>query len=233
MDKHKVVSHEEWLEARKKLLVKEKKFTRARDELSQERRDLPWERVDRPYSFDGAGGKRSLADLFDGRSQLVVYHAMFAPEWAAACKQCSLWMDNFQRILVHLKHRDVTLVAVSRAPYPKLAAYATRMGWSHAWYSSGDGSFNLDYAVSFTPDEVKAGDAFYNYVRQDPGDTDREGVSVFYEDGQGRIFHTYSSYARGIDMLNLAYHYLDIVPKGRDEGETGPDWVRRHDEYAG
>jgi predicted dithiol-disulfide oxidoreductase (DUF899 family) len=231
MAKHKVVSSKEWLEARTKLLAKEKHFTRLRDELSQERRDLPWERVETPYVFEGAEGRRSLSEVFDGRSQLVVYHAMFAPEDDAACPQCSSWMDNFQGPLVHLNHHDVTLVAVSRAPYAKIAAYRLRMGWRHPWYSSSGTRFNSDFQVSFTPDQLGAKLAVYNYKQQDLEDADREGVSVFFKDEQGSIFHTYSAYARGIDMLNLTYHYLDIVPKGRDEAETGPNWVRRHDEY--
>jgi predicted dithiol-disulfide oxidoreductase (DUF899 family) len=232
MEKHKVVSPQEWREARKKLLAKEKKFTRLRDELSQERRELPWERVEKEYVFEGPRGRRTLAELFDGRSQLVVYHAMFAPESEAACKHCSFWIDNFQNIIVHLHHRDVTLVAVSRAPYAKLAAYTRRMGWTHEWYSSGASTFNYDYNVSFNPQEMAAGEALYNYVHQDPGDADREGISVFYKDERGGLFHTYSTYARGIDMLNVAYHYLDIVPKGRDEADVGPDWIRRHDQYG-
>jgi predicted dithiol-disulfide oxidoreductase (DUF899 family) len=231
MAKHKVVSSKEWLEARTKLLVKEKEFTRLRDELSQERRDLPWERVEKSYAFDGPDGKRSLLDIFDGRTQLVVYHAMFAPEAAAACPQCSSWMDNFQGPLIHLNHHDVTLAAVSRAPFTKISAYRKRMGWKHPWYSSSGTTFNYDFFVSFTAEEKTSGQALYNYKRQDPDDSDREGVSVFVKDEEGSIFHTYSAYARGIDMLNLTYHYLDIVPHGRDEAETGPNWVRRHDEY--
>jgi predicted dithiol-disulfide oxidoreductase (DUF899 family) len=232
MAHHKVVSSKEWLEARSRLLVKEKEFTRLRDQLSQERRDLPWQAVEKEYVFEGADGTRSLSQLFDGKSQLVVYHAMFAPEATAACKHCSFWMDNFQGILIHLQHRDVTLVAVSRAPYARIAAYRKRMGWTHAWYSSGAGTFNQDFHVSFAPAEVASNEAFYNYRRQDPGDADREGVSIFYKDDAAKIFHTYSTYARGIDMLNLAYHYLDLVPKGRDEAGIGPDWVERHDEYG-
>jgi predicted dithiol-disulfide oxidoreductase (DUF899 family) len=149
----------------------------------------------------------------------------------SACENCSFWADNFNGIIVHLKQRDVTMVAVSRAPYPKLAAYEKRMGWRFKWFSSGDGDFNFDYGVSFKPDEMASKKAFYNYSFQDPMQSEREGVSVFYKDPKGVIFHTYSAYARGIDMLNLAYHYLDIVPKGRDEGDRGPYWVRRHDEY--
>lgn len=228
----KIVSHEQWLEARRQFLAKEKEFTRLRDELNRERQDLPWEAVEKQYLFEGPTGERTLSDLFDGKSQLVVYHAMFAPDAAAACKHCSFWIDNFQGVLVHLEHHDVSLVAVSRAPYAKLAAYAKRMGWTHPWYSSGNTTFNFDYQVSFTPEERNANQAFYNYKQQDPENPDREGISVFYKDEKGTIFHTYSAYARGIDMLNVAYHYLDIVPKGRDEAKTGPGWVRRHDEYG-
>ncbi len=240
MADHKVVSHTSWLEARKRHLADEKEFTRLRDRLSQARRDLPWELVDKEYVFEGAGGRATLPDLFDGRGQLVIYHAMFNPAMAtpsttwtedAACQACSFWVDNFVNVIVHLNQRDVTLIAASRAPYPKIAAYTKRMGWSFNWVSSGDSDFNFDYGVSFTPDELKEGGAFYNYTRQNPGLTEREGISVFAKDDEGTVFHTYSAYARGLDMVNVAYHYLDLVPKGRDEGEQGLIWVRRHDEY--
>ena len=229
---HQVVSHADWLTARQAFLVKEKEFTRLRDRLSQERRDLPWERVDKPYVFEGPNGQETLPDLFDGRSQLVVYHFMFPPDWDAGCPHCSRWADNFNGIIVHLNQRDVTMVAVSRAPYRKLAGYQKRMGWSFKWFSSFDSEFNFDYYVSFTPEQLAKKEAFYNYTLQDPSVSDREGVSVFCKDSAGSIFHTYSAYARGIDMLCLDYHYLDLVPKGRDEGGRGPDWVRRHDEYG-
>jgi predicted dithiol-disulfide oxidoreductase (DUF899 family) len=229
---HTIVSHAEWVEARKKLLAKEKEFTRLRDELSQQRRDLPWERVDKPYVFEGRAGKASLADLFAGRSQLVVYHFMFGPDWKAGCPHCSFWADNFDRIIVHLNQRDVSMVAVSRAPYAKLAEYQKRMGWSFDWLSSGETSFPFDFRASFTPEEMAAKSADFNYKAQDPGHSDREGLSVFYRDGDGAILHTYSTYARGIDMVNTAYNYLDLVPKGRDEGGRGPFWVKRHDEYG-
>jgi len=228
---HRVVSPEEWLAARKALLTKEKAFTRLRDELSRERRELPWVKVDRPYSFDGPNGKETLAELFDGRSQLVVYHFMFSPDWQAGCKHCSFWADNFDRVVVHLNHRDVTMLGVSRAPYAKLEAYEKRMGWTFKWVSSGETTFNFDYHASFTPQEVATKSGQFNFTIQDPHESDREGVSVFYKDAAGNIFHTYSTYARGIDMFNTAYNYLDIVPKGRDEGGRGPYWVRRHDEY--
>jgi predicted dithiol-disulfide oxidoreductase (DUF899 family) len=228
---HAVVSREEWLVARKGLLAKEKEFTRLRDDLSRQRRELPWVRVDKPYAFEGQRGKESLSDLFDGRSQLVVYHFMFAPDWDAGCPHCSFWADNFDPIIVHLKRRDVTMVAVSRAPYAKLAAYQKRMGWDFEWVSSGESDFNFDFGVSFRREDVAQGKAVYNFVAQDPSESDREGVSIFYKDPKGVLFHTYSTYARGIDMMNTAYHYLDLVPKGRDEGSRGPFWVRRHDEY--
>jgi len=228
---HEVVSHSEWIERRKQLLIKEKEFTRLRDQLSQERRAIPWESVRKEYVFEGPNGKQALADLFEGRSQLIVYHFMFAPSWEAGCPHCSHWADNFNSIIVHLNQRDVTMIAVSRAPYNKLAAYQKRMGWSFKWFSSADTDFNLDYHVSFTPEELAKQEVFYNYAMQQPGPSEREGVSVFFKDDTGSVFHTYSTYARGIDMLNVDYQYLDLVPKGRDEAGRGPYWVRRHDEY--
>ncbi len=234
MENHKVVSRSEWIEARQQFLAKEKEFTRLRDQLSQQRRDLPWERVDREYVFDGPNGKETLSDLFAGRSQLVVYHFMFGPDWEAGCPSCSFWADNFNGIIVHLNERDVTMIAVSRALFSKLAAYKKRMGWNFKWVSSSETDFNFDYHVSFTPEEVAKEEVFYNYTIQEPHDSEREGVSVFYKDPAGRVFHTYSAYARGIDMMNVAYHYLDLTPKGRDEvGHDFPQfWVRRHDEYG-
>jgi predicted dithiol-disulfide oxidoreductase (DUF899 family) len=230
-ENRRVVRHDEWIAERKELLAKEKEFTRLRDDLSRQRRSLPWQRVEKEYVFEGAEGRRALPELFDGRSQLVVYHFMFAPDWDEGCKSCSFWADNFDPNVVHLKARDVTMVAVSRAPYPKLAAYRERMGWSFPWYSSSDGDFNFDYGVSFAPeDETKEG--AYNYGSQSPNMPEREGVSVFFQDESGAVFHTYSAYARGIDLLNTAYNYLDVVPKGRaEEGQAPPQsWVRRHDE---
>ena len=230
--KHRVVSHRAWIEARRKFLAKEKKFTRLRDELNRQRRALPWEAVTKEYVFDGQDGKQALPELFDGRSQLVVYHFMFGPEWNAGCPHCSRWADNFNGIIVHLNQRDVSMVAVSRAPYAKLAAYRERMGWSFKWLSSFGTDFNFDFNVSFTPEEMKKGKALYNFKVQNPDAPEREGVSVFYKDAKGGVFRTYSTFARGIEMLNLDYKYLDVVPKGRDEGGRGPFWVRRHDEYA-
>ncbi len=228
---HPVVSHEEWLSARTSFLTKEKEFTRLRDELSQQRRNLPWEKVDQQYIFDGPNGKETLAELFENRSQLIVYHFMFSPEWDEGCPHCSFWADSFNPNVVHLNHRDVTFVAISRAPFAKLKAFEQRMGWNFKWASSSETDFNYDYYASFTPEEMQTGTAFYNYRNTDAG-PDREGVSVFYKDEQGNIFHTYSSYERGIDLLNTAYNYLDLAPKGRDETpETIQDWVRYHDRY--
>jgi predicted dithiol-disulfide oxidoreductase (DUF899 family) len=231
-ENHKVVSKDEWLGARRELLAKEKEFTRLRDELSQRRRDLPWERVEKQYAFEGPDGSETLPQLFAGRSQLIVYHFMFAPSWEAGCPHCSHWADNFNGIIAHLNQRDVTMIAVSRAPYSKLAAYKQRMGWSFKWISSSESDFNFDYHVSFTPEELAEKKALYNFKIQDPSSSEREGVSVFFKDPSGSVFHTYSTYARGIDMLNVDYQYLDLVPKGRDEAGRGPFWVRRHDEYG-
>jgi predicted dithiol-disulfide oxidoreductase (DUF899 family) len=209
LENHKVVLHREWIEARKELLKKEKEFTRLRDQLSQWRRDLPWERVEKSYVFEGSNGKENLSDLFDGRSQLIVYHFMFAPDWDAGCPHCSHWADNFDRVIVHLNQRDVTMIAVSRAPYSKLIVYEKRMSWSFKWVSSFESDFNFDYQASFTPDQLAEKNAFYNFVEQDSGISEREGVSIFYKDREGDIFHTYSTYARGIDMMNVDYQYLD------------------------
>jgi len=231
LSKHPVVSREEGLKARAAFLKKEKEFTKLRDDLSRQRSELPWVKVDKQYVFEGPNGKETLPQLFENRSQLVVYHFMFSPEWDAGCPHCSHWADNFNGVIVHLNHRDVTMVAISRAPYKKLAAYEKRMGWSFKWLSSHDADFNFDYNVSFRPEELKKKKAFYNFTMQDPGPADREGTSVFYKDPKGNVFHTYSTYARGIDMMNVDYQYLDLVPKGRDESGRGPFWVRRHDEY--
>jgi predicted dithiol-disulfide oxidoreductase (DUF899 family) len=229
---HKVVSHDKWMAARKKLLVKEKQLTRLADKLAKERRALPWEAVTKEYVLEGPSGRETLAQLFDGRSQLVVYHFMFGPDWDAGCPHCSRWADNFNGIIVHLNQRDVTMVAVSRAPYAKLAAYRQRMGWSFKWASSFGSDFNFDFHVSFTPEEMAEKKAFYNFKVQNPDASEREGVSVFFKDAKGKVYRTYSTFARGIEALNLDYKYLDAVPKGRDEGGRGPFWVKRHDEYG-
>jgi predicted dithiol-disulfide oxidoreductase (DUF899 family) len=229
---HKVVSHAEWIEARQELLRKEKEFTRLRAQMSEQQRALPWEAVDKSYAFDSPDGRETLSDLFAGRSQLIVYHFMFGPDWSAGCPHCSFWADNFDGAVVHLAQRDVTMVAVSRAPWATLAAYRERMGWRFKWVSSGGTDFNFDFQASFAPEAVDNPDTIYNYARQAPGRSDREGLSVFCKD-DGHIFHTYSTYARGIDAVNGAYQLLDLVPKGRDEGGRPQFWVRRHDEYAG
>jgi predicted dithiol-disulfide oxidoreductase (DUF899 family) len=229
---HDVVAHDEWIDARKTLLAKEKDFTRLRDELSQARRDLPWERVEKTYVFDGPDGKESLSALFGSCSQLVVYHFMFGPDWDAGCKSCSFWADNFNGIPVHLRARDITFAAISHAPLPALESYEKRMGWSFKWLSSYGTDFNRDFGVTFTEDEAEGGRANYNYAPQGFPDTEAPGVSVFFRDGDGAVYHTYSSYGRGIDILNGAYNYIDLTPKGRDEGERSQSWVRRHDEYG-
>lgn len=229
---HRVVPHAQWLEARTALLVKEKEFTRLRDELSQSRRDLPWELVEKSYVFDGPGGKVTLAEAFGDQSQLVVYHFMFAPDWDAGCKSCSFWADTFDNIPPHLRARDIAFAAISRAPIEKIEAYRKRMGWSFRWLSSHGSDFNFDYQASFTPEETKNHQAFYNYRIMDPDDeTDLAAISVFIKGNDGRIYHTYSAYARGIDIVNGAYNFIDMTPKGRDEGGRNQFWVRRHDEY--
>jgi predicted dithiol-disulfide oxidoreductase (DUF899 family) len=235
LEKHKVVTHDEWLSARTEFLAKEKEFTRQRDALSRQRRELPWERVEKNYVFDSSGGKETLSQLFGTRSQLVVYHFMFTPSWEEGCKHCSFWADNFNGIDVHLNHRDVSFVAISRAPLAKIDAFKKRMGWSFKWLSSSGTDFNYDYQASFTPEQINSGKVFYNYKTSAMEMQDREGVSVFFRDPKGTIFHTYSAYARGIDMLNGAYHFLDLVPKGRDEDalEFTQSWVRYHDNYEG
>ena len=233
MTEHKIVDGTQWLQARRELLQKEKAFTRARDELSAARRALPWERVEKDYAFDTPGGRKSLPDLFDGRGQLVVYHFMLGPDWEEGCKSCSFWADNFNGIDVHLKHRDVTFLAVSRAPLAKIEAYRRRMGWTFTWVSSFGSDFNFDYQVSFRPEALAAGEAFYNYTTVKNTMSELAGISVFFRDDAGAVFHTYSCYARGLDMLNGAYHYLDLTPKGRDEAGLPHTaaWLRRHDQY--
>jgi predicted dithiol-disulfide oxidoreductase (DUF899 family) len=231
--RHQVVSHADWLKARLELLAAEKEFTRQRDALTRRRMAMPWERVEKSYQFDGSNGAVSLADLFDGRSQLIVYHFMFAPDWEEGCKSCSFWADSFNGIPIHLNHRDVTFTAVSRAPLGKINAYKRRMGWSFPWVSSYGNEFNFDYHVSFMPEKIAAGKAYYNYEDRPNCLSDDEGVSVFYKNDKGEVFHTYSCYGRGIDMLNAAYQFLDLVPKGRDEDafSFSMQWVRRHDQY--
>lgn len=228
---HPVVSHQEWLAARKAFLAKEKEFTRLRDTLNRERQALPWEKIEKSYVFEGPNGKESLADLFDGRSQLIVYHFMFGLDATEGCKHCSFWADHYDATTVHLNHRDVSFAVISRAALAKIEAFKKRMGWRFKWVSSANNDFNFDLNVSFTPEEIKSGKGLYNYTQR-PGMGEREGLSVFYKD-DGTIFHTYSCYARGIDLINGTYNFLDLVPKGRDEDPTNPQsWVRYHDRYG-
>jgi predicted dithiol-disulfide oxidoreductase (DUF899 family) len=231
---HQIVSREEWTEARKRHLAREKEFTRLRDELSAERRALPWVRVEKEYMFEGPDGKATLTDLFGGRSQLIVYHFMLGPDWEEGCKSCSFWADNLQGIDVHLAARDVTLLTVSSAPLDRITKFKTRMGWTHKWMSSAGSDFNHDYQVTFTPEELARGEVCYNYAMMRSSMTELPGISVFYRDADGTVYHTYSCYSRGLDMMNGAYHYLDLVPKGRDESGPGSRmaWVRLHDSYG-
>jgi predicted dithiol-disulfide oxidoreductase (DUF899 family) len=231
----KLVSRDEWLTARKELLKQEKELTRQRDALTAKRRELPWVRVEKEYVFDTPKGKQTLADLFDGRSQLVVNHFMLGPGWKEGCVGCSFGADHIEGALVHLEHHDVTVVVVSRAPLHEIEAYKKRMGWRFNWVSSYDSDFNYDYHVSFTKDDVTKGRVYYNFEMTEALIEELPGLSVFYKDAAGDIFHTYSSYARGAEELLGTYMVLDLTPKGRNE--TGPnhnlmDWVRRHDRYG-
>jgi predicted dithiol-disulfide oxidoreductase (DUF899 family) len=229
-----VVSHDKWLAARREFLTKEKEFTRLRDELSRQRRALPWEKVEKRYEFDSTKGKVTLADLFDGRSQLIVYHFMFGPGWQEGCPSCSYVADHFDGSTMHLANRDTTLAVVSRAPLAEIEAFKKRMGWKFPWASSFGSDFNFDYHVSFTPEEKSGGKVYYNYARGEFPREEAPGASVFAKDAAGEVFHTYSSYARGLDILLGAYNILDLVPKGRDEDGLGftMSWVRHHDRYA-
>lgn len=231
---HKVVSRTEWIEARKNLLAEEKEFTRQRDALSEQRRKLPWVKVDKEYIFDTQGGKKSLAELFGRNKQLIVYHFMFGPGWEEGCPSCSFLADHFEGPAIHLPHRDATFLVVSRAPLAQIEAYKKRMEWRFAWVSSYENEFNADYHVSFTKDELAKGKVYYNYEETEFPSEERPGVSVFYKDGTGAVFHTYSSYARGLDIFLGTYNFLDITPKGRDEAAFRHTmaWVRHHDKYV-
>jgi predicted dithiol-disulfide oxidoreductase (DUF899 family) len=242
----KAVTHDEWVKARKELLAKEKEFTRQRDELSRLRRELPWERIEKNYVFQGPRGKETLADLFGDKSQLVIYHFMLGPGWKEGCPSCSFLADHFAGPMIHLPHRDVNMAVVSRAPIAEIDAYKKRMGWDFEWVSSHGSDFNMDYQVSNPDEKVTIGAAgasagglapkqkvYYNYdMMEFPGD-ERPGLSVFYKDEAGNVFHTYSTYTRGLDILLGTYNILDMVPKGRDEEglEWSMAWVRRHDQY--
>jgi predicted dithiol-disulfide oxidoreductase (DUF899 family) len=234
MSNHPIVSREEWLAARIKHLAQEKEFTRMRDELSRRRRELPWVKID-DYVFDGPTGKVKLSELFRGKSQLIIYHLMFHPDWKEACKSCSFWADNFERVVIHLRGRDANLAAVSRAPVDKIEAFKKRMGWTFEWVSCGaDGVFNHDFGAYLTKEDLAKEGNNSNYGTRRFTIEDVPAISVFCKDAAGGLYHTYSTYSRGLDMLNGAYHYLDIAPKGRDEEDLKyhMEWVRLRDDYA-
>lgn len=229
---HKVVSPGKWLAARRELLGEEKRFMRLHDRLKKRRRALPWTKVEKAYVFDGRDGKETLLDLFAGRRQLLIYHFMFAPGDREGCPHCSFWADHFDGAALHLAQRDTALVVVSRAPLKKLLRFRRRMGWKFKWVSSGRSAFNYDFNVSFSPQDVRSGRVFYNYEKSDMPMEDREGASAFYREKSGAVFHTYSTFARGIDLLNGTYNFLDLTAKGRDEDPNrSQDWVRYHDRY--
>jgi predicted dithiol-disulfide oxidoreductase (DUF899 family) len=230
---HPIVSRAEWIEARKALLAKEKQLTRQRDQLAAERRRLPWVRIDKSYVFEGPSGKVTLSDLFDGRSQLIIQHFMFGPDWEEGCVGCSFGADHVDSARQHFEQRDLSFAAVSRTSVAKIEAFRRRMGWTFTWVSSLDSDFNYDFGVSFTREQLAKGKVVYNYAPIDSQMEDLSGVSAFYKDEFGALFHTYSTYARGDELLSTAYAYLDLAPKGRDEeGLPFPSaWWRHHDKY--
>jgi predicted dithiol-disulfide oxidoreductase (DUF899 family) len=233
IENRQVVSQKEWLVARKKLLVKEKKFSKLRDGLALQRRRLPWVKIEKEYLFDGPTGKVTLGDLFGDKSQLIIYHFMFGPGWKAGCEHCSFWADHFDSVNIHIGQRDTAFTVASRAPLMKIEAFKKRMGWRFKWVSSLNSDFNFDFNVSFTPEQIKSGVLPYNYGKIKMRIDEKEGVSAFYRDKDGDIYHTYSSYERGIDLMNTTYNFLDLTAKGRDEDPANPqDWVRYHDEYT-
>lgn len=233
IENRKVVPQKEWIAARKKLLVKEKKFSKLRDELNLQRRKLPWVKIEKEYVFDGPNGKVAFGDLFGGKSQLVTYHFMFGPGWGDGCEHCSFWADHFDSVNAHIGQRDTAFAVVSRAPWKEIKPFKKRMGWQFNWVSSFGSDFNFDFNVSFTPEQRKTGNAIYNYAPLDMDIDEREGVSAFYREKNGDIYHTYSSYERGIDLMNTTYNFLDLTAKGRDENpEATQDWVHYHDEYG-
>jgi predicted dithiol-disulfide oxidoreductase (DUF899 family) len=228
----KIVSREQWIEARKELLAKEKEWTRLRDRLSAERRELPWVRIEKEYLFEGPKGTEALRDLFGGRSQLAIKHFMLGPGWRDPCVGCSFEVDHIDGVIVHLEHHDVSYVAVSRAPYSEIAAIQKRMGWRFKWVSSFGSDFNYDFNVSFTPEQIVAGGAVYNYREGAAPMEEMSGRSIFYKNESGEIFHTYSSFARGGEVMLSTYALLDMMPKGRNEKNNLTDWVKLHDRYA-
>jgi predicted dithiol-disulfide oxidoreductase (DUF899 family) len=234
MQSHKIVSRDEWIAARRELLAKEKTLLKAKDDVRRDTRELPWVKVDKNYVFEGPNGKETLADLFAGRSQLVVKHFMMAPGWKEGCLGCSFGADQVDGSVVHLVNHDVMFVAISRAPYPEIADYHKRMGWKFKWVSSNGSDFNYDYNVSFTEADKARGKVFYNFEEMDYAIDELPGYSVFYKDEAGDIFHTYSTFARGTELVGGVYGFLDVTPKGRNEPPGGnlTSWVRRHDEYG-
>lgn len=231
---HQVTSREAWLAARKALLAREKAATRERDEIARLRRELPWVRVEKDYEFEDSTGMVKLAELFDGRSQLIVYHFMFDPAWSQGCQSCSLVADHYNPAVIHLAHRDTTMITVSRAPIAKIEAFKQRMGWTFRWVSSNKNDFNRDFQVSFTEAEQTSGLPIYNFATTPFPISEAPGLSVFYRDESGEIYHTYSTYARGLDALLGVFTLLDMVPKGRDEDNIPiMSWVRHHDRYDG
>ncbi len=235
MKPNKIVSHDEWVEARKALLAEEKAFTRERDALSARRRALPWVRIDKDYTFEGPDGPVTLAGLFDGRAQLVVQHFMFHPDWEAGCKSCSFWADSFDHAVDHLPGRDTSFAAVSRAPIETLEAFRKRMGWTFRWVSSHGSDFNYDFDVSFTPDELAGGKVYYNFQETTFPAPEAPGISVFARDDDGAVYRTYSTYGRGLDPMNATYQLLDLTPKGRDEDglSYSMEWVALRGEGNG
>lgn len=229
----KIATDEEWLAARRALLQEEKALQRARDQLAGKRRRLPWRRIESDYEFEGADGRRSLLDLFGNASQLLIYHFMYHPDWDQGCKTCSFWADGFDASIPHLDARDVAFAVMSRGPLEKLLSYRQRMGWRFPWFSSADSTFNYDFGVSFTAEQIKSRNTFYNFRDGTSVGPEMPGISTFVRDDGGSIFHTYSTYSRGLDPLNSAYQLLDLVAKGRDENQLPlpMDWIRRHDEY--
>lgn len=229
---HRVVSREEWLEKRFALLVEEKEMTRRRDALAAKVRELPWVRVDKQYTFDGPTGKKSLGDLFGDRSQLIVYHFMFDATWSQGCMSCSFVADHYDRIVIHLAHRDISLVTVSKAPIEQISAFRARMGWTFPWLSGANTDFGKDFGVSFTDDEALGGESVYNFNRGPLPFRELPGLSVFVKGADGEIYHTYSTYARGLENFLTAYRFIDVTPKGRDEAQTGGmGWLRHRDRY--
>jgi predicted dithiol-disulfide oxidoreductase (DUF899 family) len=228
---HPIVSRDRWVAERKSLLAREKELTRLRDQVARERRALPWVRVEKNYVFDTPKGQRTLAELFEGRRQLLVQHFMLGPGWEQGCPSCSFMADHTDGMNVHLAHRDVTFVAISRAPLADIERFRSRMGWRFKWVSSFGGDFNHDFHVSFTPEEAK-GQVYYNYAMQPFECDELPGISVFYKDDAGAVFHTYSAYRRGVEAMMGTYSLLDLTPKGRDELDGPMAWVRHHDRYA-